>query len=433
MARSTVTRRADGLVLALWLASALFIVYGTTLPFAFDGSGHVVADRLARLPFTTPWALRAADRLSLPDVVQNILLFVPFGVLGFLASRPGPAVWRVAVIAAAGALLSASVEVLQLFTADRISSLTDVITNTTGTAAGALAALLGRGMAFGALSRTVRAGWLDDATFYPMLVLLGVVALSAWQPFDVTLDVGTAGHKVRLLMRDPWQFDGINDEVTASLQAALFAGALCRWLQALGVPAPLLAGALASVAVTTGLEASQVIIAGRQPALASALFKAAGSVTGASLWASLNGRVPVRALTATVAVGSAAGAALQMLSPFTLAGHYQPVQWIPFLNYYAYTTFGTVSHTFELLLLYLPTGFFVGLSNRGAAGQAYVRGAVLAALIAVPIEYAQGWVTGRYPDVTDVLLSVAGACVGVWLATDGAARFAALTNDLGRR
>lgn len=425
------TRRADGLTLALWLASALFIVYGTTLPFAFDATGHLVTTQLGRLQFTTPWALHAADQLSIPDVVQNVLLFVPFGVLGFLASRTGSSVWRVLTIVAAGALLSASVEVLQLFTTDRTSSLTDLMTNTTGAAAGAMVAMVGRGVALGALTRGVRAGWLDGATFYPVLIFLGVLALSAWQPFDVTLDVSTVGHKVRALLRDPWQFDGLSDEGTAAVQAAIFAGALCGWLRTRGVAAPALSGALASIALTSGLEASQVLIAGRQPGLASALFTAAGSLAGAGLWAAFSHQASRRARIAAVALGSAIGAALQMLSPFQIAAHYQAVQWVPFLSYYAYTSFGTIGHTFELLLLYLPVGFVIGGS--GAGTRAFAAGALLALAVAAPLEYSQGWIVGRYPDVTDLALSVAGACVGVWLATDGAARFAVLTRELGRR
>jgi VanZ family protein len=43
-----------------------------------------------------------------------------------------------------------------------------------------------------------------------------------------------------------------------------------------------------------------------------------------------------------------------------------------------------------------------------------LRQALLATfLIAAPIEYAQGWVIGRYPDITDVALSLAGAWLGV--------------------
>ena len=424
------TPRTDGLTRALWLASALFIVYGTTLPFTFDGDSSNVAARLQRLAITTPWALQATDDLSLPDVVQNILLFVPFGALGLLASQRGSRLVRALVVTAAGAVLSGSVEVLQLFTADRISSVTDLVTNTGGAAAGAGAVLVGGGLGRRALDRALAAGLIDRATFYPLLVMLGVLALSALQPFDVTLDVGTVGHKVRLLLQDPWQFTGVGDEGIAAMQAALLAVAASRWLNVRGAESPAVAGGMAAAALALCLEGSQALIQSRQPGLADALVGLAGAALGAALWASFHGRASRSLVVAGVGVATALGAALQMLSPFTLASHYQSVQWVPFLNYYAYTSFGTVSHTIELVLLYLPLGFVLA-SGTPRTARALAGAASVGVCMAIPLEYLQGWVSGRYPDVTDVALSVAGCATGAWLATDGERRFAALTGDEG--
>ena len=108
-------------------------------------------------------------------------------------------------------------------------------------------------------------------------------------------------------------------------------------------------------------------------------------------------------------------AALQMLSPFDWASAYHSMGWFPFWGYYAHTTFETLSHVIELVLLYLPLGFFVGkfgTSGRRAAWLAV--GLTLA--IAGPIEYLQGWVVGRYPDVTDVGMSLCGGWIGAWAA-----------------
>ena len=51
--------------------------------------------------------------------------------------------------------------------------------------------------------------------------------------------------------------------------------------------------------------------------------------------------------------------------------------------------------------------------------------AVIAAAlaIAVPVEYFQRFIGGRYPDVTDMVLSVAGAWLGSSAATGGWRRF----------
>lgn len=418
----------SGLLGWLWLLSALFIVYGTTLPFAFDSEGHAAA-RLAHIGQTTPWALHAVDRLSVPDVVQNILLFVPFGALGVLVWRRGAArhpLLSLLVVVAFGALLSTGVETLQLFTIDRTSSLTDLATNTAGAFAGALAALFGRDLGLRSVDTFSRYGLLESPATYPMLVFLGVLCLSTWQPFDVTLDVGTVGHKVRLLLGDPWQFTGLDDEGTALLQAALFSGALAAWLSAMGrqAPAPTAAG-LAALLVTA-LEWSQVLIGARQPGLADAAVRVLGCVLGAGAWAA--GRATAaHLLTLVVALLTAVGAALQMLAPFRLANSYQPVQWVPFLGYYVNTSFDTVSHTIELLLLYLPLGFVLGRQQHGASPARTMRTGILLALaVAAPLEYAQGWVVGRYPDVTDVALSVVGACAGIWAEREGTAYFRSL-------
>jgi VanZ family protein len=123
-------------------------------------------------------------------------------------------------------------------------------------------------------------------------------------------------------------------------------------------------------------------------------------------------------------IGIAVGAAMQMLTPFEISPAYQSFGWFPFFNYYQHTTFETVSHVFEILLLYFPLGFCACQVMRSRA-HATVASIVLALAIAVPIEYAQGWFVGRYPDVTDAVLGVVAAIVGVLAGSYGASLFAA--------
>ena len=91
---------------------------------------------------------------------------------------------------------------------------------------------------------------------------------------------------------------------------------------------------------------------------------------------------------------------------------------IPFLNYYELTSSQTVSHSAELLLAYFPLGFWLAMTTRRRRKRFHV---VVAAvlLIAVPVECLQMYVGGRFPDVTDIALSVAGAWLGAWTATSG--------------
>ena len=84
---------------------------------------------VAWIPFVSP-------PVKLRDIVQNVLLFVPFGY--FLAVRCD-ARWSkrcaLAVVLVAAAL-SAALEALQLFVPERFPSTTDIVCNAAGAAIG---------------------------------------------------------------------------------------------------------------------------------------------------------------------------------------------------------------------------------------------------------------------------------------------------------
>ena len=104
--------------------------------------------------------------------------------------------------------------------------------------------------------------------------------------------------------------------------------------------------------------------------------------------------------------------------------------WFPFFGYYTHTTFETVSHVCEILLLYFPLGFCACQVMRSRVS-ATLASVALTMAIAVPVEYAQGWFVGRYPDVTDVSLSVVGAIFGVLAGSYGASLFAERVRVVG--
>jgi hypothetical protein len=81
---------------------------------------------------------------SLANVLRNVILFLPLGFFLFPLLPPGFVLWgvlpRLAVVAMAGAALSASIEFLQLFIPGRNSLLVDLLSNTAGAGLGALLA-----------------------------------------------------------------------------------------------------------------------------------------------------------------------------------------------------------------------------------------------------------------------------------------------------
>jgi hypothetical protein len=53
-------------------------------------------------------------------------------------------------------------------------------------------------------------------------------------------------------------------------------------------------------------------------------------------------------------------------------------------------------------------------------------------IVAAPVEYGQGWIVGRYPDITDIAMSGVGGLLGAWAGTDGEAMFDEVVASLRR-
>jgi VanZ family protein len=87
----------------------------------------------------------APTLVSIGDVARNLLLYVAFGAFGALARQANRPWWREAIKVALIAVLFSSVnEALQLYTSDRVASLTDVTAAAIGAYAGAAAISIGR-------------------------------------------------------------------------------------------------------------------------------------------------------------------------------------------------------------------------------------------------------------------------------------------------
>jgi VanZ family protein len=401
-------------------------LYAGTIPFHFSATHESIRARLHALPLDPLISPDTGHRLSIPDVVQNILLFLPFGALGVLAGSTRRVWARVLWVTVLGAALSCLVESLQLLTSDRVASVGDVVFNTAGTAIGAVLAWQLRAAFAAGLRRLQQEGLADVAELRPFAMALLVILIAFWQPFDVTLEVGTVAAKVHALRADAWQFSGLRDEGMSIMLSAFLAMTLASYLSVLGEARAGRKAAAIGVVLVSMLEASQILIGSRMPGLWDAVVASFGVALGAGLWAAASTIIWPRLWLGVFVAMTVVAAALQMLSPFEIADRFHTMGWFPFLGYYRHTTFETLSHVIEIGLLYFPLGYWAGAA--GAAGLpteaaseasvrrrlAYAGGVGLALVIAGPIELGQGWIVGRYPDITDVALSLAGASLGVW-------------------
>jgi hypothetical protein len=93
----------------------------------------------------SPWRDLAFDLSHPSDIFLNILGFVPFGFCFFLYRRQaGPRRWinDVLLVLLSGFAISLAIELIQVWLPNRVSSATDLLSNTTGTLLGVAAALL---------------------------------------------------------------------------------------------------------------------------------------------------------------------------------------------------------------------------------------------------------------------------------------------------
>jgi len=297
-----------------WAVVTLFILYGGLIPFHLTTDPVVVAAHAARVTLNPLISPDTGRRLSLPDVAQNVLLFLPFGLFGAWAlerrlDRRSPAA-TIAWVAGCAVLLSGVVESLQLFTLDRVSSTADLAVDTLG-------AIIGAGIAY-----PLRAAWRRSPAssrapalaalpaFPPFALAAVLVCAAAWQPFDVTLDVGNAIDKWHALRLDVWQGATPGSHMVGALRYVLLALSAALWLREAGVRRAALWAACLGVIAACGLEASEAAIASRMPGIADVLANVIGVLGGAWLargWP--RGRSPIF-WAGLLAVAMSLGAAL---------------------------------------------------------------------------------------------------------------------------
>lgn len=207
------TRRETGarisrLVRYLAVAYTVLIAHSSLYPFSewvpFDGP---LLDFVA-----APWP----RYYSIPDLVLNVLGYVPFGFLLALLTLPYVSAGVAATIAAlAGTFTSFAMELLQQFIVTRVASNLDLLANGLGAMVGGMIAVTvgGRWLLGGRLYR-----WRHRVFLGHPLTDLGFVMLALWLFTQLNPDV--------------WLFGNgeVHPLIPASIEVA-FAPAAYRWLE----------------------------------------------------------------------------------------------------------------------------------------------------------------------------------------------------------
>jgi glycopeptide antibiotics resistance protein len=146
MQTTIVVRRPSTILLLLIATVAIAAVtlwmsgkaYSKVDPIPFEDLRHL-AHRVAHRPVST----RVLALIIVP-LIANILLFVPWGFLMFIAlytvNRPTVQTYVLTVLL--GLTLTCAIEAVQYFLPSRVADVNDIIWNTVGTLAGAVLAHL---------------------------------------------------------------------------------------------------------------------------------------------------------------------------------------------------------------------------------------------------------------------------------------------------
>lgn len=394
---------------------SVFVVYGTTFPFRFDIGWHGFLREAQRINWRPLGG--TADNIILSDIIQNIMLFMPFGFLGYFSLVHKSSWWRKAAVILMGDSLSASVEFLQIFSPVRYPALSDVIFNTVGTAAGLLIAMTFKRSVLGFKGHPLARRFLDAPSAFPAIVFVALVAAGCWEPFDFSLDVGSVLAHLKPLIRHPFTFANPDDDLMSFIRFLLASLFTCRLFSEAGFRRPALLGAFLLGALGAALELSQTFIQSRMPELQDAVVAMLGSAAGGVAFFFPGFHLRPRTWTLAGAIMIFLSSAARAWYPYHFSSRYSGFNWVLFMPYYEHTTFQALGDFIESAMLFFPMGFLLAYFHPRSRME--IKGALLSGALALVVEVMQGFVPGRYADVTDVLGAVLGGFAGAMALSRG--------------
>ena len=413
------------------LAYGLLVLYGSLMPYDLSGDWEAASGRFrAALSFQQG---PIGQPFSRTDLLSNLLLYMPFGLL--LATRrrarggsgAGAALWALVL----GAMLSALVETLQLFSASRVSGLQDLAANSAGALVGGI---VGAAWGMHMLIRAeggVRRRWIDRPVELAAILLLAAMAGDALFPYWPTLDVAEVWGNLKRstfslssgLALHPWHYwlvkrVGVYAVLTVLLAVWAGGSARARWTR----------GALGAVAFAAAAEMARLFITSGSTNVANLAAAAGGAVVGAATGAMFRRRLSLGdklilawLLIAAYVIYWEWGFLEFEWSRDALAEKLPcGAEWLPL---YSYAMGGRVLDVWNFVstIVLLAAMAMIGRTWSDAVGyrgawSTPARAAIWAGLFGLALELGQFLIPGRHPSPTDVLCFALGAGLGSALA-----------------
>ena len=361
----------------LWLVTAIVasvIVYGSLYPFEFRIPGSGIG------PLAT-FLASIGQRPGRGDALANILLYTPLGCFLSLCFRRGPRHSGTLVLAVAiGGLMSLGLELAQDDIPGRVTSFSDLATNTLGMVLGSFAAIV--------VGAGFRVPFIGDVAARPVPTLL-VASWLAYRlfPYVPMIDLHKYWNALKPLVLTPslTGYDLFRQTAIWLTVYALIEAIVRRRRSA--VMAPLFAVAVLG---------AKVLIVGIVIRLADPV--GAGLALGVWLLLLL---LPTRLRTGTVCLVLCAYVVVQRLEPFAFQEAGREFSWMPFLSLMHGSLSADALAFLEKFFLYGSMVYLLG----DALGRRLPAAVITAALL-FATSWAEAWLPGRSAEITDTLIAL---------------------------
>jgi VanZ family protein len=357
------TRRA--IVWLAWIVAAL-VVHGSFYPWRFAMPLSLAAAWNAMLHQPSMWT-------SLGDVIGNVVLFVPVGMLGWALVHRWIGWRRTLIVLAVGLAFAFALQVVQLFIPRRAAAMSDVMWN-------GLGLLIGMGLVAG--GSRLHAPWLGRESLRAPLTMVGLWLMLQWWPMVPRLDWQQIKNALKPLLLTPrWS-------LLSAIEAALALMVVAVTVRQLRARAVVMLTLVAVGALGKLLMVHQALT------LSRVVGWSAGLIGAWLLW-----RLPARTAAWGMAAAALAWFTVDELRPFEFADALGEFHWLPFA---AMLQGSLVANTLALAWQLFWLGAVVWLSGSQGARAAPVVWAL--SVWALLLELLQMLLPGRVADVTPLLL-----------------------------
>lgn len=366
---------------AIWVGVAAVIAYGSTYPFDFHAPA-LDADALRDFLAT------CCEKPGRGDVLGNVVLFLPFGFFGIVGrDADRPLGTHLIPVLVGGTVFALALQLAQFFLPSRDQNLQDVLWNAIGIVAGALVA--------GPARHALRADHRVDGLEPVPALLIGSWLLYRLIPFVPSIDLQVIKDSLKPLLIRP-QIDAVgvfHDAVAWMVVAALLRRAYRRSDLSAYLPLGILLVFVAEIGIVhNALSLSNVV----------------GATLAIAAWWGVRRRIESGA--GGLAALLCAVVVVQGLTPFVLRSAPDSFAWLPFKGLLGGSMYVNAQAICQKVFLY---GSLVYLLWQTRIHRAV--GILIGVSVVSVIEFAQVFVAGHTPEITDPALLILAAATIVAL------------------